>query len=151
MDKQTAQSKSEHYCAYQERSKQEVRNKLYEWAVASEDIDDIIFYLEEHRYLHEERFAESYSMGKFRMKNWGKIKIRQGLIMKGVSEIIIKEALNAIPVEDYRRKLKQIIRKKMEMNENLPQAQKNHNAAKYAFSQGYEPDLVWQLIEKLDF
>ena len=30
-----AQVKAEHYCAYQERSQQEVRDKLYEWGLHS--------------------------------------------------------------------------------------------------------------------
>ena len=46
MDKEIALRKSEHYCAYQERSKLEVLNKLHEWDVSSQDMDSIIENLE---------------------------------------------------------------------------------------------------------
>ena len=70
MDKETALHKSEHYCAYQERSKQEVVNKLHEWEVSSQELDEIIQQLEETKFLNQERFAKAYAQGKFRMKNW---------------------------------------------------------------------------------
>lgn len=148
MDKEIALRKSEHYCAYQERSKLEVLNKLHEWDVSSRDMDSIIEYLEKENYLNEERFAKAYSIGKFRMKNWGKIRIRQGLMMKGLSEKQIDLGLKDIPAEDYEKKLKQILAKKSEMLENLNPFQKNHTIAKYAIGQGYEPNLVWSLLER---
>ena len=32
--------KAEHYCAYQERAQQEIRNKLYEWGLHSADVEE---------------------------------------------------------------------------------------------------------------
>lgn len=42
LDKKAALAKAEHYCAYQERSQQEIRNKLYEWGSWKNEVEEII-------------------------------------------------------------------------------------------------------------
>lgn len=147
MDKQTALIKSEHYCAYQERSKLEVLNKLHEWGVASEDIDALLNTLEDSNYLNEERFAKVYSLGKFRMKNWGRFKIKQGLAMKGLTDRLIETGLKEIDADEYSRKLQFIVAKKSAITLIDNELLKKHTVAKYVIGQGYEPNLVWEVLE----
>jgi regulatory protein len=64
-----------HYCAYQERCHQEVRNKLYDLGSTTSEVEEMISHLITEGYLNEERFARAYAGGKFRLKNWGKMKI----------------------------------------------------------------------------
>jgi len=85
-DQPAAYAKAEHYCAYQERSQQEVRDKLYEWELKPAEVEDIISRLIENNYLNEERFAKAYVQGKFNQKGWGRIKIKQGLKLKRVPD-----------------------------------------------------------------
>src|SRR5438067_9022708 len=96
IDEKTALAKAEHYCAYQERSQQEVRDKLYEWGLHSNDVENVIIELIAANFLNEERFANAYACGKFNQKAWGKNKIKQGLKFKKVSDALIKKALNNI-------------------------------------------------------
>src|ERR1700759_5714121 len=100
-DEKTGLSKAEHYCAYQERSQQEVRDKLYEWGLYSQQVENIISRLIEGNYLNEERFAKEYARGKFNQKAWGRIKIKQGLKFKQVPDKLIKKALDTINLSDY--------------------------------------------------
>jgi regulatory protein len=72
-------TKAEHFCAYQERSQQEVRDKLYEWGLWPDAVEQSISRLIEGNFLNEDRFAKAYTKGKFNQKAWGKIKIKQGL------------------------------------------------------------------------
>lgn len=81
-----AKLKAEAFCAYQERAQQELRDKLYEWGLHADEVEEIISELIVDNFLNEERFAIAYVSGKFRMKGWGKIKIKQGLKYKNVSE-----------------------------------------------------------------
>ena len=97
-DEKAARLKAEHYCAYQERSQQELRNKLYEWCQYPNMIETIISQLISDNFLNEERFAKAYAKGKFRQKGWGRIKIKQGLKLKQVPNVLIKKG-----VTDYRR------------------------------------------------
>ena len=67
-----AQNKLEKYCAYQERSHKEVVEKLKKINMASIDIDQIVGSLIQRNYLNENRFAKSFTRGKFKLKSWGK-------------------------------------------------------------------------------
>ena len=107
--KEQCQVKAESYCAYQERSQQEIRNKLYDWGLHQQDVEQIISELISENFLNEERFAMAYTLGKFRIKAWGKLKIKQGLRLKGVPEKLIAKSLNAIVGEDYYSKLEVIL------------------------------------------
>lgn len=108
-----AKRKAENYCAYQERAQQEVRNKLYEWGLHQEEVENIIVQLIEDNFLNEERFAKAYALGKFRMKGWGKIKIKQHLKAKNVSEPLIRTALLEINPDEYDQKIEQTIEKRL--------------------------------------
>ena len=53
-------------------------------------------------FIDEERFTESFVRGKFKTKQWGKQKIRQHLIQKGIdSETIKRHLLSDIADEEY--------------------------------------------------
>ena len=110
--REQAKVKAESYCAYQERSQFEIRNKLYEWGLHQKDVEEIISELIEQNFLNEERFAIAYSLGKFRIKGWGKIKIRQGLKLKSIPDKLIMKSLKAIDDDDYVLMLKRILEKK---------------------------------------
>ena len=98
-DETVALAKAEHYCAYQERSQQEVRDRLYEWGLWPEAVENTIIKLIADNFLNEERFANAYTKGKFNQKGWGRIKIKQGLKFKNVPDVLIKKALKLI--EEY--------------------------------------------------
>ena len=102
IDKKTALLKAADYCAYQERSQQEVRDKLYGYGLHHDEVEENLSELITQGYLNEERFAKAYAGGKFRIKGWGKRKILQGLkqhriseycIMKGFEIDLIQEAI----------------------------------------------------------
>ncbi len=110
--REQAKVKAESYCAYQERSQFEIRNKLYEWGLHQKDVEEIISELIELNFLNEERFALAYSLGKFRIKGWGKNKIRQGLKLKRITDKLIIKSLKSIEDDDYLMMLKKILQKK---------------------------------------
>ena len=111
--RQQAKVKAESYCAYQERSQFEIRNKLYEWGLHQKDVEEIISELIELNFLNEERFAIAYSLGKFRIKGWGKNKIRQGLKLKRIPDKLIIKSLKEINEDDYMLMLTKILKKKL--------------------------------------
>ena len=84
-----ALQKAESYCSYQERSQQEVRDKIYSWGLLRNDVENILSTLITSGFLKEERFASAFTRGKFRIKKWGRNKIREALRGKKVSETLI--------------------------------------------------------------
>ena len=146
---QEAKQKIEHYCAYQERSHQEVRNKLYGYGLYRQDVDEILSTLITDGFLNEERFAKAFTGGKFRMKKWGRIKITHALKSKGLSANCIRIGLKEIDDESYLRTLQQLLTDKAGalVGEN-PLLLRDKLSA-YAIQKGYEPDLVWREIHSL--
>jgi regulatory protein len=148
-DEKVALAKAEHYCAYQERSQQEVRDKLYEWGLYPNMVENVIARLIEGNFLNEERFANAYTRGKFNQKGWGRIKIKQGLKFKKVSDALIKKALNTINGDDYFDMLNKIIEKKAALlTEKVPYKRK-YKLQQYALSRGYENDLIAEVLKNL--
>ena len=138
-----ALQKARHYCGYQERCHQEVKEKLYSFGLRRQDVDMAIATLIEENYLNEERFAIQFAGGHFRMKQWGRIKIRYELKQRQVSEYNIKKALAAITEEDYAQTLTRLADRKMETILTEPnlfiRKKKVHD---YLLSRGYEQDRI---------
>ncbi len=105
--------KLKHYCGYQERCHADVVGKLYDMGITPTDHDAIIAALIEEDYLNEERFAIQFAGGKFRMKQWGKNKIKYELQQKRVSVYCIKKALNQIDEESYEATAKKVFEQKL--------------------------------------
>lgn len=144
--RQQAKVKAESYCAYQERSQFEIRNKLYEWGLFQNDVEEIISELIESNFLNEERFALAYTFGKFRIKSWGKIKIKQALKLKRVPDKLIKKSLQSIDDDDYITMLKRILEKKAgNMTETDP-FKRRYLLTRYGSGKGFELDLISDLL-----
>lgn len=145
-----ALEKLKNWCAYQERSQFEVRNKLYEYGVYKEDAENIITQLIQENFLNEERFAIAFARGKFRIKHWGKIKIRIELKQHKVSDYCIKKTLNQIDGNEYFATLEKIIEKKKSEIKETNKIKKHYKIIKYAMSRGYEQDLIMEAIKNLE-
>ncbi|HEY9000561.1 MAG TPA: regulatory protein RecX [Mucilaginibacter sp.] len=146
-DEKTALAKAEHYCAYQERSQQEVRDKLYEWGLHSTQVETLIAQLIQTNFLNEARFANAYAQGKFNQKGWGKQKIKQGLKFKKVSDVLIKKALNTINDDDYLSTLKQLLEKKVRLLGEKDPFKKRYKLHQYALSRGFENDIISDILK----
>lgn len=144
-----AKGKIQRYCAYQERSHQEVRNKLYEYGLYSNDADQLLTDLIVDGFLNEERYAKAFAGGKFRMKKWGRIKIVNALEAQGLSQNCIKIGLKEIDSEDYVATLNSLLEKKGEEIDEENIFAKRDKISKYAIQKGYEPELVWKSLKLL--
>lgn len=138
-----------HYCAYQERSHQEVKNKLYDLELSSSEIEELISHLITEGYLNEERFAKAFVGGKFRMKNWGRIKIVNALEAKGLTKNCIRIGLQEIDDADYLRTIELLIYKKLDQTEEGNIYVKREKLATHVIQKGFEPELVWEILKKL--
>ena len=119
LTKEQALQKLKHYCAYQERCHNDVKEKLYKLGVWKKEHDEIIAALIEENYLNEERFAIAYAGGKFRINSWGRVKIKYALKQKQVSEYCIKKAMKQISEEDYMKLLNKLAKEKTRIDEGF--------------------------------
>jgi regulatory protein len=144
-----ALDKSEKYCAYQERCQSEMRNKLYEWGLHSREVENIISDLITNQFINEERFAKSFTNGKFRIKQWGKLKIKNELKKRKLSDYCINKALNEIADNEYFDTLKKLIQKKEKLIKHTDTYIYKNKLAGYAISKGYERDLIWEILNNI--
>ncbi|HEX6181481.1 MAG TPA: RecX family transcriptional regulator, partial [Chitinophagaceae bacterium] len=112
ISKEQALQKIRIYCGYQERSHNEVKEKLYSFGLRKNTVDEIMAQLIEENFLDEERFAVQFAGGKFRMKQWGKAKIIHALKQKGVSQYCIRKAIEEIDELTYRQVLHKLAERK---------------------------------------
>lgn len=137
------------YCAYQERSHQEVKNKLYEYGLYSSEVDELLSRLITEGFLNEERFAKAFAGGKFRMKKWGRLKIQNKLESLGLTTNCIGRGMKEIDAADYSRTLKELIKKKaLQTIEHNPY-RKRDKVARFVIAKGYEPELVWEVVKEV--
>jgi len=146
-DEKVALAKAEHFCAYQERAQQEVRDKLYDWGLWPDAVENIIVQLIGGNFLNEERFAKSYVQGKFKQKGWGKIKIKQGLKIKKIPDNLLKKALLTIDGDEYFEMLTKILSKKAALLTEKVPYKRRYKLQQYALSRGFETDLIIDVLK----
>lgn len=147
-DLKIVKQKIEYFCAYQERCQSEVLSKLNKLGVSSETAKIVLSDLIQNNFVDEERFAETFASGKFRMKSWGKFKIAQHLKQKNVSEYCINKALGSIDQDEYNQVIKALCEKKIAQlaDKSNNQFQIAQKVKTYMFSKGFEPELFNQFI-----
>ncbi|HZW64225.1 MAG TPA: regulatory protein RecX [Hanamia sp.] len=142
--------KIKQYCAYQERCHSEVRDKLYSFGLHKNEVEEIISTLITENYLNEERFAIHFAGGKFRMKQWGKIKIKQALKNKQVSEYCIRKAIKEIDNNEYRQTFFKLAEQKLK---TLKQEKnifiKKRRLQDFLMQKGYETAMIRDAIKNM--
>lgn len=145
--RKVAKMKAAHYCAYQERTQQQVRDKLYSLGLYQDEVEEILTDLIVDNFINEERFALSFAQGKFRIKRWGKIKIKYHLEQLGLSDYCIARSLESIDAVEYKEALAELLAKKFKTASGKDSFSLNHKVAGFLIRKGYEPELVWQKIK----
>ena len=137
--------RAEQFCAFRERSPQEVRDKLKSLGARGAVAEQIYSVLEGDGYFNEVRFAELFAGGKFRVNRWGRVRIRQALYKHRLSETVIENALEAvIDEQQYLAVLQHLADQKRAQLGDDPQARQK--TAAYLIRAGYEPELVFSYL-----
>jgi len=147
LDKKQALAKAENFCAYQERSQKEVRYKLVEWGIRGDELEEILSELIVNNFLNEERFAKQYASGKFNIKKWGRIKIKQGLKLKGVPDKILQKALYSLNDDDYMETLANLALKKGNTITESNPLKRKMKLMTYLQGRGFENDLILVVLK----
>lgn len=147
LTKEQAHQKAKHYCAYQERCHSEVKEKLYGFGLRKTEVEELLSKLIEEDYLNEERFAVQFAGGRFRMKQWGRVKIKYELKQKQVSEYVIRKALKTIDEDDYQSTLFKLYEQKLQqLSSEKNIFIKKRKLQDYLLQKGYELQLINELM-----
>ncbi|MEY4521781.1 MAG: hypothetical protein RIT10_966 [Bacteroidota bacterium] len=145
-----AKAKLEALCAYQERCSFELNQKMILWGIDWEQRDQLLADLISSNFLNEERFASAYVSGKFRIKRWGRIKIKNHLNQKFISKYSIDKAIKEIDLEEYWSSLNYLAEKKLrDLSVEKNEWNQKVKLSKFLQSKGYESDLISDCIIEL--
>tara|TARA_Y100000991_G_scaffold166952_1_gene128828 strand:+ start:213 stop:608 length:396 start_codon:yes stop_codon:yes gene_type:complete len=127
----------------------EVMIKLKSWGLIQEAIDLLIVELIQYNFLNEERYARSFARGKFRIKKWGKIKIRKALKKRDVYFKCIDLAMLEIDDKTYLNTLKELLQKKNDILKETNLYKRKMKLISYLVNRGYEYDLIHDALVEL--
>jgi regulatory protein len=129
--------KIRHYCAYQERSQKQAREKLLAYGLLPHIADDLLLELLQDDFVNEERFALAFAKGKVNSKQWGRRKIEMALRQHGVSKPCIAQALNAIDHVQYRNNMQKLVARKFNSLKGLRNNARKQKTITYLMGKGY--------------
>jgi regulatory protein len=127
----------------------EVEEKLAEWGLFGTDAGELMIKLSEQNYLNEERFAKAFAGGKFRLKKWGRIKIRLALKQRKISDYCITAAMKEIDEGIYMQTLEKLATEKWDsLKDKNPLLRKN-KTAQWIIAKGYETSITWEILKNI--
>lgn len=144
---QQARLKAEKYCAYQERSQLEVKNKLIGMGLTIAETNEILVELVRDNFINEERFAYAFAKGKLKIKKWGNRKITIALKNKGITETLIQKVLREIDPNQYIEELRFSIQKKARTLKESDPWKRAGKLKQYLIGKGFEPELVFKEVD----
>ncbi|MEI7661096.1 MAG: regulatory protein RecX [Bacteroidota bacterium] len=137
------------YCAFRERCRKEVQQKLNEWKVPPGKALQAIRYLEENNFIREDRFAKSFARGKFHSNKWGRIKIQYELKSRDLPDNIIRDALQEIGEEEYMKTICDLVLKKETEIKAGKELNIREKIITFVNGKGFEFELIAKALKEL--
>lgn len=138
------------FCAFRERSPQEVLDKIISWGVSEEDAHKLVAGLIQQNFINEQRFANAYCHDKFEFNSWGKQKIKFMIHSHRISEKIVQDALDRIDTVKYEERVYELAQRKWEKLKDEEKNRRKQKIMNYLVNKGYEIGLVWKVIDSLE-
>lgn len=138
-------------CARQECCRQDLWQSMHRAGVSSADAEKLLDRLEEEGFISAERYASAFVMDKMRYDKWGRVKIRQALHLKCIETAHIDAALAVIDEQEYREILFALLQKKQGLVKANTPYEERQKVARYAIGKGFEPHLVFQMLDLEEF
>ena len=136
--------KMTNFCNYRERCTSEIEQKFYDLKAEEPHKSIVTQWLKEGDHFSDELYCDSFVSGKFRIKKWGKMKIKAALKAKKLPDHLIEKALEEIDQFEYRKKAEELIErkigdKKLDFNEK-------QKVIRSLFIKGYPSSLTLDIL-----
>lgn len=146
MDTNKAKARLAKLCSTKEICRHDALEKLYKWEIFNH-AEEIIDWLEDEKFIDDNRYARFFVRDKYRFNKWGRIKIAYHLRHKKISEASISEAMEEIDEKEYIEILHSLISQKKSSLKNDDPIQIKSKLYRYGQGRGFESDLIFQQIE----
>jgi regulatory protein len=136
-------------CSKAEKCISDIKSKLNEWGVPSDDAQKIIKALIAEKFIDEERYACFFVRDKFRFNQWGRVKIVFMLKSKKIPSAIIDEALQEIDDEAYLDLLIKLFQEKSKKTRFINEYDKKGKLMRFAQSRGFEFETINEALKTI--
>lgn len=142
-------------CALRECCRQDIKKKWMEGGLDDATCERLLDRLEDEGFIDEARYARAFVHDKLEYDHWGRIKMTQGLRLKGISRRTIDEAMaEVIDGDHYREILRGVLERKFNtLSFDADNREESYKAlqklVRHAASRGFEPELIFQETDKL--
>ena len=133
-------------CSTSEQCLSDIETKLAKYDLTEEEKTRILRHLVEEKYVDDRRYAEAFVRDKYRFNKWGRIKIAQGLRMKGIDQETIGDAMGAIDEEEYIEILRELIKAKRRSTKGKNDYEINGKLIRFATGRGFELGAIRQCL-----
>lgn len=125
-------------CSTSEQCLSDVEAKLKRYDLSEEERTRILQHLVEEKYIDDKRYAEAFVRDKYRFNKWGRIKIAQGLRMKGIDNGTVNVAMGVIDETEYLHILRELIKAKRKSTRGKSDYEVNGKLIRFAIGRGFE-------------
>lgn len=137
-------------CAKKEYCCADILRKCLERGLRREEADEVLSRLTSQQFVDESRYARAFVHDKTLYDRWGRIKTRQALRLKHISEADIEAAMEQIDPAAYREALLALLKAKSRSLKAATPYEHRQKLLRYAATRGYEADLAFRVMEDLE-
>ena len=138
-----AKLKLQNWCAYRDRSSYETLEKIKSYSLKLEEEQALLASLMGDNFINDERFVSSFVSGKFRIKKWGRTKIKAHISIHKVDPALLNKSLSEIDDKEYLEAIDYWLQKKWSsLKSEKDPWKKKQKTIQYVASKGFELDLI---------
>ena len=135
------------YIVKRKRSIKEITEYLKKFDLSEEDNKFIINVFIDNGLLNDKSFAKSYISDKIYLSNIGPNKIKEELLSHDIDISIIEEEINNVSKDVIKEKLKKIINKKINSNQNKSNYMLKQKLLYELSNNGYDKDMILEIFD----
>ena len=149
-DSKRARSAALRYLGYRDRTVREMRDYLERKEYSPAVVRQTLAYLQDSGFLDDARFADRFARSRVENRRFGRFRLKQELIKKGVEDAVAEQALDAVFAEVKERDLARASgEKKMQGWRGLEVRKIRQRLAQFLQRQGFSADTVYETVEDL--
>lgn len=136
-------------CSRKEYCTTDILEKLRKWELPGEEIQKIMDFLYQHKFVDDARFARLYTEDKFRFNRWGKQKIILMLRRKKIPSGLIEEALKTVDTAAYEEQCKTLLEQKMKTLSEPDPYKLKAKLIRFGAGRGFDLDTLNACLDNL--
>lgn len=133
-------------CARGEHCAHDMREKMRRWEVDADTQDRVVDYLEEHRFIDEERYCRAFVEDKLTYNRWGRRKVEQALAAKRIGREVVARVLDEVDPADYEATLRPLLEAKSRSVKAASDYERRTKLIRFALSRGFTMDTILKVL-----